>query len=226
MVGYLEILRDGEAGELNPEQAHMFEIIDRNCRRLNNLIGDILVTSRFDSGRMQLHLLEVEIADLVASEVQSIAAVAASQGVTITSEVDPGPHHVIADPVLVSQLLANLLSNAVKFTPRDGRVTVTVREQAAFVVLEVADTGVGIPADEVDKIFERFYRASTAVAIGGTGLGLSIVKAIAEAHGGSIGVTSEPGVGTCFRVDLPHSGPHEHTPRPRPDHVLPDEVST
>jgi signal transduction histidine kinase len=220
MVGYLEILRDGEAGELNDDQEHMLEIVDRNCRRLNNLIGDILVTARFDSGRQQLHPVEVAIDDLVVSEVQSIAAVAAAQGVTIRTEVEgPGPHHVVADPTLMTQLLANLLSNAVKFTPRDGTVTVVLDEHDGLTVLDVSDTGVGIPPEELDHIFERFYRASTAQTIGGTGLGLPIAKAIAEAHGGSISVASRPGVGTTFHVELPRSGPHDPTTTSRHDEV-------
>ena len=220
MVGYLELLRDGEVGELNPEQQHMFEIIDRNCRRLDNLIGDILVTARFDSGRLQLHLAEVDVADVVANEVQSIAAVAGARGVRVHFVIDePGPPHVIADERLLSQLLANLLSNAVKFTASDGNVTVTLAERGGVVMLDVQDTGVGIPSDDIEKIFERFYRASTAETIAGTGLGLSIVKAITEAHGGTIEVTSALGVGTTFHVELPLSGPHDTTTASQPQEV-------
>jgi signal transduction histidine kinase len=103
----------------------------------------------------------------------------------------------------LGQLIDNLLSNAVKFTPPGGAVTVTAAMRGALVRLEVADTGVGIPADELDMLFGRFFRASTARTVPGTGLGLSIAKSIAEAHGGTIDVKSEVGSGTTFIVDLP-----------------------
>jgi signal transduction histidine kinase len=112
---------------------------------------------------------------------------------------------VPGDAARLAQLLDNLLSNAIKFTPAHGRVSVRVSRSNGSVVLEVEDTGPGIPLDERGRLFERFFRARSATesAAPGTGLGLSIAKAIAEAHGGSIGVTTEEGVGTCFRVELP-----------------------
>ena len=103
----------------------------------------------------------------------------------------------------LGQLIGNLLSNAVKFTPKGGTVTLTVDRRDEVAVVEVADTGVGIPADEVGRLFERFFRASTAATEQGTGLGLSIVKSIVDAHGGSISVRSDEGVGTTFVVELP-----------------------
>ena len=103
------------------------------------------------------------------------------------------------------QLVGNLLSNAMKFTPAGGAVKVRTFVHGRHAVLEVADTGIGIPEGEQGRLFERFFRSSTATeqAIPGTGLGLVISRAIAEAHGGTISVTSKPGEGTCFRVELP-----------------------
>jgi len=204
MMGYLEIMRDGELGELTSEQEHAFGIIDRNCTRLNNLINDILVTSRFDSGIVQLDRTQVELADVIVTQIQSIAAVSAAKAVRIEFVVDgEQPPKVIGDERLLAQLVDNFLSNAVKFTPQGGTVTVTLSERSGAALIEVRDTGVGIPPDETGKVFDRFYRASTAATISGTGLGLAIVKSIAEAHGGSVGVTSELGVGTTFHVSLP-----------------------
>ena len=100
-------------------------------------------------------------------------------------------------------LLANLLSNAVKFAPPGGTVTVSVARHDSMARLEVSDSGIGIPANELDRLFGRFFRASTARSVAGTGLGLSIAKSIAEAHGGTIVVRSEEGVGTTFTVELP-----------------------
>jgi signal transduction histidine kinase len=203
MVGYLEILRDGEAGGLNEDQAHFLAIVDRNCRRLNDLIDDILLTARMDSGRFSLERQPVDLAALVSTQVESMRATAQHSGVDLQLVVEETPGTLDADPMRLGQMLDNLLSNAVKFTPAGGRVTVSVSTLGDIAHLEISDTGVGIPEDELDKLFERFYRASTATAIKGTGLGLSITKGIVEAHGGSIAVRSAPGVGTTFIVDLP-----------------------
>jgi signal transduction histidine kinase len=203
MVGYLELMRDGEAGELNEDQQHWLDIVDRNCHRLNDLIEDILVTSRMDSGRFSLTRGPVDLVGLVATQVESIRATARSRGVELVMVTEEDLPPLEADEMRLGQLVDNLLSNAVKFTPDGGTVTATIARRGTVERLEVADTGVGIPADELDKLFDRFYRASTASAVAGTGLGLSIAKAIAEAHGGSISVASEIGVGTTFTVDLP-----------------------
>jgi signal transduction histidine kinase len=222
MVGYLEIMRDGEVGELNEEQQHYLEIVDRNCHRLNDLIEDILVTSRVDSGRFSLEHRPVDVGELVAEHVESIRATAGRNGVEVVAIVEPGLPSLQGDEMRLGQLLDNLLSNAVKFTPAGGTVTVTVALRGPVVQLEVADTGVGIPADELGKLFDRFFRASTARTVAGTGLGLSITKSIAEAHGGSVAVSSEIGAGTTFTVELPvvtdQSEPVEST--------SPTEVST
>ena len=108
-----------------------------------------------------------------------------------------------ADPVRIGELLDNLTSNAIKFTPEGGVVTVVVASDDGILHLEVRDTGVGIPPDEIEKLFERFFRASTSSVAAGTGLGLSITKSIVEAHRGTIWVESTLGEGTTFLVDLP-----------------------
>ena len=128
--------------------------------------------------------------------------------------IDDPPPALDADQMRLGQLLDNLLSNAVKFTPPGGVVTVTLSTRGDTVHVEVADTGVGIPEGEIDKLFDRFFRASTAATVQGTGLGLSIAKSIAEAHGGTISVASEVGVGTTFSVDLPLRAPRDAAPAP------------
>lgn len=203
MVGYLEILLDGEVGELNEDQQHFLEIIDRNCHRLNDLIGDILVTARFDSGRFSLERRQVDLGELVSVQIESIRATARNKGVGIQLVIEEDPPPLFADDMRLGQLLDNLLSNAVKFTPAGGMVTVTLANRGETAHLEVTDTGVGIPDDEIDNVFVRFFRASTAQAVAGTGLGLSIAKSIAEAHGGTIALRSKVGVGTTFVVELP-----------------------
>jgi signal transduction histidine kinase len=206
MLGYLELTLEGEAGELNDEQERFLGIVSRNCRRLNMLIDDILFVARVDAGRLSLDPQWVSLAQVVWSAVESGQAVADQEKVELHFSSDGDLPPLWSDPARLTQMLDNLISNAIKFTPEGGTVTVGVERQDGSLHVEVADTGVGIPEDEVHHLFERFFRASTGSTIRGTGLGLSIVKSIAEVHGGTISVTSEVGAGTTFAVDLPLPG--------------------
>jgi signal transduction histidine kinase len=203
MIGYLEILRDGEAGELTDDQQHFLEIVERNCHRLNDLIDDILFMSRVDSGRLRLEQKSIDFDDLVADRVESIQPAAQKKKIEVRLEAVDPPPRVWADRSQLDQVLDNLLSNAVKFTPEGGEVFVTVSASNGTAHLQVRDTGVGIPEEEAGQLFERFFRASTAQDVKGTGLGLSITKAIVEAHGGTISVESRVSAGTTVSVDLP-----------------------
>jgi two-component system sensor histidine kinase BaeS len=151
----------------------------------------------------------VDITSLVATELESLRAAAERRGVALVLEPGEDRPTLTADPTRLGQLVANLISNALKFTPAGGSVTVGVVLAGGDVVISVRDTGVGIPADELPRVFERFYRASTATAIAapGTGIGLAIVRSIAAAHGGTVRVESEVGVGTTFTVVLPQEPP-------------------
>ena len=212
MIGYLEILVGSDAGEMTPdERQHFLEIVDRNCHRLNDLVDDVLDAARIDSGRFSIERTDVDLALLASERIESIRASADQKQVELRLTIDRAPPSVHADPMRVGQLLDNLLSNAVKFTAPGGVVGLTIATNGDTVHIEVVDTGVGIPEDEVDKLFDRFFRASTAATVQGTGLGLSIAKTIAESHGGMISVESEVGVGTTFSVDLPLLAPHEAT---------------
>ncbi|HEU4693137.1 MAG TPA: ATP-binding protein, partial [Vicinamibacterales bacterium] len=190
MMGYLEILSAGEVGELNGDQARMVNIIDRNCRRLDELIGEILVTAQIDSGRLKYKFTQVDIARLASKQVESIQAVADKNDIRLELIVESQPPLLSADEMRLGQVIDNLLSNAIKFTPAGGTITVRVAHRGDTASLEVRDTGVGIPADELDQIFGRFYRTTTATATPGTGLGLWIAQSIAKDHGGTISVTS------------------------------------
>jgi signal transduction histidine kinase len=216
MIGYLELTLEGEAGELNDEQQQFLEIVNRNCQRLNKLIDDILFISRVDAGRLSFDPRWLELGELAEASVESARAAAARRSVGLQCSVAPDLPALWADPTRLKQLIDNLLSNAIKFTSEGGTAGVNVDRHDDSLVLEVRDTGVGIPEDEVGRLFERFFRASTGTAAPGTGLGLSIVKSIVDAHGGTISVESELGVGTTFTVDLPLPGlpgaPAETTP--------------
>ena len=203
VLGYTESLRAGDFGSLDDDQVHALRVVERNAGRLNRLIDDLLLTARIESQSLDLQLEELDLSTLAAESVQAAEPGAEGQGVGLVLAVEPV--RVEGDRLRLGQLLDNLVSNAVKFTPDGGTVTVSLGTRGGEAVLEIADTGIGIPADEQDRLFERFYRASTARerSIEGTGLGLVIARAIAEAHGGRIGFESKEGAGTTFRVGLP-----------------------
>ena len=207
IVGYQELLLDGEAGELSEDQEHFLGIIGRNCDRLTRLVDDILFVARVDAGRLSLDLQDIDIVDVVTKTVESARPVAARKDLTLKLDAETDRLELHADPVRIGELLDNLMSNAIKYTPEGGVVTVVVARDHGTVHLEVKDTGVGIPPDEVQKLFERFFRASTSSVASGTGLGLSITKSIVEAHRGKIWVESTLGEGTTFLVDLPLEAP-------------------
>ncbi|MFI7598034.1 ATP-binding protein [Actinoplanes sp. NPDC049681] len=204
IAGYVELLLDAEAGELTPPQKKMLDVIGRNTRRLRELIEDMLILSKIESGSFRPARRPVDLAELAEHAMTAIAPAAAKGRVTLRTEVE-GPLELSADPEQIDRVLMNLLSNAVKFSRPDGTVTLTARREDEQVHLTVADDGMGIPPAEQQALFARFFRASNAIhqAIPGTGLGLAIVRTIVDNHGGRIAVDSTEGVGTTVTVRLP-----------------------
>ncbi|MEV6601031.1 ATP-binding protein [Actinoplanes sp. NPDC051346] len=204
IAGYLELLLDAEAGELGPPQRKMLEVIGRNTRRLRELIEDILILSKIESGSFRPSRRPVDLGGHAESAVAQLASAAAKGEVELRAEVDR-PLELTADPDQLDRVLTNLLSNAVKFTPAHGTVTLIARREDDDVCVSVSDTGMGIPLGEQEGLFSRFFRASNAVhqAIPGTGLGLAIVHTIVANHGGRISVESVEGSGTTVTVRLP-----------------------
>ena len=204
--GYLELMLDAEAGELSDPQRRMLEVISRNTRRLRELIEDMLILSRIESGAFRISKRDAELAGLIDTALAAIEPAAAKASVSLHTEV-AGPLALRADPEQIDRVLINLLTNAVKFTPPEGTVTVRATREDDEMVLVVADTGMGIPEAEQQALFARFFRASNAIhqAIPGTGLGLAIVRTIIDNHGGTISVTSTERVGTAVTVRLPVS---------------------
>jgi signal transduction histidine kinase len=178
--------------------ADCVEESDRVLVMLNTLM-DI---SEAESGTMQLRREPVPLADVVARAIDLYRDVADAKGVALAAAA-PADIVVTADRTRLEQVAANLIDNAVKYTPPGGRVDVEVRREADAAVLRVRDTGPGIPADELPRIFDRLFRGDTSRAERGLGLGLSLVKAVVEAHGGTVDVVSEPGRGSVFTVRLP-----------------------
>ena len=202
--GYLELVLDGESGTLNEEQRGYLATVDRNSERLLRLVGDLLFVAQADAGRLELVLDDVDLGTLAHESVESARPSAAAKEIRLELTADELPS-IQGDRARLGQLLDNLVSNAIKFTPAGGSVTVSLVRDIDCAVLEVRDTGIGIPAAEQKQLFERFFRARGATdnAIQGTGLGLSIARTIVESHGGQIGFDSVEGVGTAFRVEFP-----------------------
>lgn len=205
ILGYLELMRDDEEQPLSEEQLQYLNVAERNANRLLHLVGDLLFTAQVDSGRFPLDAREVEFAEVVTGSLESARPIADAAGIMLIGKPTGKCPKIFADPVRLGQALDNLISNAIKFTPRGGTVTVTLECTPTHAVMKVHDTGMGIPADEVELLFERFFRATTATrsAVPGVGLGLAITKAIVTAHHGEMAVWSEVGVGTEFSLSLP-----------------------
>ena len=203
--GYAELLADGAAGTLTPEQRQVVDRIDRNSQRLIRLVEDLLLLSRHESGALVLHRTPTDVGRVV-REVVALLEEQLRRG-SLTLDLCLPQRRVVADadPHELERVLVNLVGNAIKFTPDGGRVEVRLAVEADEAVVVVSDTGVGIAEDDVERLFGRFFRASSALenAIQGTGLGLAIAHSIVTAHGGTIGVESTPGEGTTMTVRLP-----------------------
>ena len=217
ILGYVEILR--EEGVSGPEAERCAEVIERNAQRLLRLVGDLQLLSQIQSGKMAMEVRRTDLADVVANAVEELRPEAERKHIDLALSVTAIPV-LSVDLTRIAQLLANLLSNAVKFTPDGGRVEVRLGSEGGQVVLAVADTGVGIPAADQERIFERFFRTAIATrqAVQGTGLGLTITKAIVAAHNGTIAVESGEGHGSTFTIRLPLLRvPATDTEEPAPD---------
>jgi len=203
IVSFTELLGDDAAG-MSAAARDYLEIIRRNAERLLRLVGDLLYLNRLDEGGVSLELARVCIPDVVGDAVTAGSASAAAAGVRLRVSAGQGPV-TEADHSRLQQVLDNLISNAIKFSDRGGQVQVLAKCDRGEWRISVSDEGIGIPADELSHLFDRFFRASNAVAgqVPGTGLGLATAKAIAELHGGSIEAASRAGSGTTITVHLP-----------------------
>jgi signal transduction histidine kinase len=201
MRGNLEAMIDGvyplDVEHLNP--------VLNQVTLLTRLVEDLRTLALAEAGQLPLQKQPVDLGALVQSTLASFEAQAAAQQVALRAELDPQLPMLELDPDRMQQTIGILISNALRYTPPQGSITVTAQFDRACVMIGVADTGSGITPEDVSHVFDRFYRSdkSRARESGGTGLGLAIAKSIAEAHGGSIAVQSEPGRGTDFQVTLP-----------------------
>ncbi|HEY0717123.1 MAG TPA: HAMP domain-containing sensor histidine kinase, partial [Streptosporangiaceae bacterium] len=203
IISFLELIR-AEDDRLTPDGRHFLDIIQRTANRLLRLVGDLLLLSRIESGISPPELVPVSVPELACEAVRNAAPAAAGFGVTLEAETGDGPQ-MPGDHLGLTQVLDNLIANAVKFSHPGDTVRVRAAWSDGYWRIEVADQGIGIPPDEIDRLFHRFVRASNARTSGrpGTGLGLSVVKAIVELHRGTVTVDSALEQGTTFSIRLP-----------------------
>ena len=205
IIGYSELLDEGDFGDLTPQQREAMVRIEDNSRRLLSLINDLLTLSALQSGTLEVNLVPVDLVEVVRSAEDAILPRLRGSGVGLVMDLPPEPLVVPGEAEKLERVLVNLMTNAIKFTPPQGTVTVRLVAEGSWAIAEVADTGYGIPPEDLDRLFSQFFRSSVAQRkhIQGTGLGLSIVRSIVEAHGGQVEVASTLDVGTTFRVYLP-----------------------
>ncbi len=203
--GYAETMLS-EGSSLTPDKTtHFAAIIHNHAERLADLISDLLTLSRIESGALPMEPLPTSIESAVNRAVRLLDQKWSDKDIRVVSDDTLGTAPmVLADQQRLEQVLVNLLENAIKFTPAGGAITIAATDIGTHVRISVNDTGCGIPAKDLQRIFERFYRVDTARSreLGGTGLGLAIVKHIVQAHGGSVAVESTPGKGSTFSFTL------------------------
>jgi PAS domain S-box-containing protein len=205
ILGYVEMLVDESAGALTEEQLRVLGVVDRNALRLLVLIEDLLTISRIEAGTFRLVLGSVDIQALVEGARQAVLPDLAGRRLSLTVKVHEDTGTVHGDATQLDRVIINLLTNAIKFTPDGGRVSLNAERDDGAVFIRVQDTGIGIPPEEQPRVFDPFFRSSSAqeLAVPGTGLGLSITKKVIEEHRGQISVVSSPGQGTQVIVGLP-----------------------
>lgn len=208
MQGYSEAIIDDVAQTVEEKKA-LAAIIHEESIRMSRLVSDLLDLARMESGHLQLKLEKVDLVELVQRTVHKFKAMADEAGVELIQEVKGKIPLLDSDEDRLEQVFTNLLDNALRYTPRGGKVSVKIERLPSSVKVQVSDTGIGIPADDLPFIFERFYKADKARTRGkaGTGLGLSIVKNIVESHNGIISVKSREGEGTTFTMEFPLPNP-------------------
>jgi signal transduction histidine kinase len=205
--GYLEMLLDGDFGPLTGEQRERLEVVARSARRLRSLTTQLLDVNRIEAERVDLVLQPTDLATLVENLVAEVKPQLEAKSQSVALNIPSAFPLALIDETRAAQIITNLLSNASLYTPQGGRIVVSLSpaEQEGFARVSVADNGVGIAAEDRERLFARFFRAGSAIRAraGGAGLGLHIAKSLVELHGGQIWFESEPGRGSTFHVTFP-----------------------
>jgi len=205
ILGFSELLRDDDAGRFDASTGHRFlDQIHTSGQHLLELINEVLDLSKVEAGHMELHPEQVELAGIVNLVLSTVEPLARTKDISLDCDSGQGLH-LGADPIKLKQMLLNLVSNAIKFTSTGGRVSIRARQVESWIEIAVTDTGIGIAAADMDRLFTEFQQldAGHGRQQEGTGLGLALTKRFAELHGGEINVHSVPGEGSTFTLRLP-----------------------
>ncbi len=211
----VQLVLKGTAGKINENQAKFLSMAERNINRLTNILNDLLNLSRIESGKIELNFENIELKRIIELTASSLRPHGEGKSIKIDVEINEHLPAVCGDPEKIEQILTNLIGNAIKFTPEAGRILITAQPltpngkggHGDRVVVSVKDTGIGIPPEHLDAIFEKFHQVEGSLqrSVSGTGLGLAITKGLVEAHQGKIWVESEEGKGSTFTFTLPIS---------------------
>ncbi len=202
--GFVETLKTS-AKDDPAALVRFLDIIDKQTQRLENLVNDLLILSSIESNEVKMHFMSEPLSKIIYPVIALQKKTIEDKGHQVKVDIAGDLPNVLVDRQRMEQVFLNLLDNAVKFTPPGGNISITAQWEKPYVRIEVKDNGVGIPAEHLSRVFERFYRVDKARSreAGGTGLGLAIVRQIVNAHQGKIEVESTSGAGSTFRIFLP-----------------------
>jgi signal transduction histidine kinase len=210
ILGYLELVRDGAGGPITAEADGMLGAAEHSAQRLHSIVDEMLVLTRLDAHGLNVQMQPLDVRAVAKRVVDQLTPVAMGRRIDLVLDVGTNVPTVLGDDSQLGHALTTVAENAVKFTPDGGTVTVSVdvRDGPLPVVISVRDTGMGVPPDDLPRLFERFYRASNALgsAVTGSGLGLAIAQGVVELHGGRIRAESVLGEGTTMTITLPAAG--------------------
>jgi PAS domain S-box-containing protein len=224
IIGFVSFILDGKTGPINEKQQNSLIRVQRQSKRLAALISDLLDVSRIESGRIQMNQEPIMLLEIANQRIEEIRPQADAKVIQLKFVAPESLPAILGDEARIGQAFTNLIGNAIKFTPDNGEVTVKLKVDGNLLHVEVIDTGPGIPVEERQKIFEKFYQRSDIHTRqkGGSGLGLSITKTIVEAHGGTLWVDDgEQGKGSNFQFVLPLPGAitHQSTEADQQEHT-------
>jgi signal transduction histidine kinase len=203
--GHVEVVLDEQVGPVNERQREALAFADRDADHLDRLIEELLVVSSIEFGNLRLQRTRVDLREAIDWCVERMGKELQQKVIGVDIDTPPDLPRMMADRDRIVQVLSNILRNAINYSPRDSRIAIAARRTDGVVETRVTDQGIGVPADSLERIFDRFYQVdpSTTRKVGGVGLGLYICKGIVEAHGGRIWAESAEGKGTTIVFQLP-----------------------
>ncbi|MDD5645411.1 MAG: HAMP domain-containing sensor histidine kinase [bacterium] len=204
--GYISFVLSGKAGEVTHLQDKSLKIAEHQVTRLDEMISELLDVARIESGNIDLEYELVNVKELVDSCIQWLTPISEKKKISLCNKMEDNENAFAQiDKKKMSRVFINLISNAIKFTPENGKIEISKKDQKEAFVFCVSDSGIGIPKEQINKIFDKFYQVDSSVTrkYKGSGLGLVIVKEIVELHGGKIWIESESGKGSRFSFTIP-----------------------